>query len=162
MNFLFKKNIYLFITLILVSCSNQLSDKQIDNPKGVKKKNITQNENFIPLNKEILDGKWYFPTLSNSYIEIKENTWNVQLNEMNIFSEYKMKWLNSTQIEIEKIKSNEDKAIANIGYRDTITIIELTKDLFKYSYIEKEGIETIYLVRDKDNINPKIMQELNK
>jgi len=153
---LIKKVITILVLLIFVSCENQVfHEKEINNKIILEKKD---KESAIDYKKKF-QGKWYVPTLSKSFVEIKENEWYTQSEEFNIMTSHKIHWLNSNQLELEEIKNNI-KGIINIGNKDTITIIELTQDIFLY--IENKSKDTVCLVRNKMKIDSKIARTLNR
>lgn len=126
-----KNIIAILLILLMIRCENKIPDKiSIVEKSAIPKKDKKE----VLVYQKSLQGIWYVPTLSKSFIEIKGNNWYTQSEEFNIMVNHEVHWLNSYQLELKDIKN-----------RDTISIIELTQE--KLLYIGNNSQDTICLVR---------------
>ena len=109
-----KNIIAILLILLMIRCENKIPDKiSIVEKSAIPKKDKKE----VLVYQKSLQGIWYVPTLSKSFIEIKGNNWYTQSEEFNIMVNHEVHWLNSYQLELKDIKN-----------RDTISIIELTQE----------------------------------
>ena len=93
MKLLFRCNIAFLNALLFVGCGFQSSDNEQKKTENIGKYDTDSTK--LRRNKQLIEGRWYYPNLDESYIEVKGGMWQMQLNQMNIFASFKINWINS-------------------------------------------------------------------